>query len=75
MSLSVEPDSCHGISVYEEVSNRKVKTFYVCVKSEHDPSFEVRTTCLPSYLLYHPSSDVGSHAIVALVAHIPMLNG
>ena len=49
------PDSCHGISVDEPGG----KLIYVCVKSEHDPSFEVRTTCPPSYLLYHPSSDAG----------------
>jgi hypothetical protein len=55
MSFSFAPDSC--LSLYEDLSTRKV--FYVCVKSEQDPSFEVRTTCPQTHLLYHPSSGAG----------------
>jgi hypothetical protein len=47
MSSGFARDS--GIPV-DEGQTRPV--YYMCVKSEKDPSLEVRTTFRPSYLLY-----------------------
>lgn len=61
MSLRFAPDS--GIPVYE---GQKKPVYYMCVKSDKDPSLEVRTTFRPSYLLYciTPQAMLGSHTLV-----------